>query len=79
MIEKLRCRCPLCGMIFDESKLNSSSPYKIQVFLQKFGGKVAGNEKGRGKAKGVIKYLNVTKDYPDIVKEIKKREKLMSD
>lgn len=77
MEEKLRYRCPLCGMIFDEGRLGRS--YKIKVFLQEFGGKVAGNIKGRGKAKGFIKYTDVTRSYPKIVSEIKAKAKRLTE
>ena len=84
MREKLRGRCPCCGMIADLSRFNSPTPYKIQIFLQKFGGKVfggkvPGDNKGRGKAKGFIKYTDVTKSRSDIVKEIKERVRLIDD
>jgi hypothetical protein len=73
MIEKTRWRCPCCGMIADKSRLDSPTPYKIQIFLQKFGGKVPGNNKGRGKAKGFMKYTDVTKSHSDIVLKIRER------
>jgi hypothetical protein len=65
-------------MIADIERLNSK-PYKIQIFVQEFGGKVPGEIKGRGKAKGYIKYIDVTKERKDIVKEIKERIRLLSD
>ena len=70
MIEKLRFRCPCCGMIADLDRLNTDQPYKIQIFSQKFGGKVAGDQKGRGKAKGLMKYTNITRLSVDVVREI---------
>ena len=79
MREKTRFRCPCCGMIADKSRLDSLTPYKIQIFLQKFGGKVPGDNKGRGKAKGFMKYTDVTKSRSDIVKEIKERVRLIND
>lgn len=75
MIEKIRFRCPCCGMIADLERIDRS-PYKIQVFSQKFGGKVAGDRKGRGKAKGFMKYTNITRSSVEIVDEI--REKIAS-
>jgi len=69
MIEKIRFRCPCCGMMADIDRIDRS-PYKIQVFSQKFGGKVAGSNKGRGKAKGLMKYTNITRVSVEIVHEI---------
>lgn len=77
MKEQIRCKCPLCGMMFNESHLNST-PYKIKVFIQQFGGKVAGNIKGRGKAKGFIKYTDVTKSHPEIIRKIREKIELMN-
>ena len=71
MIEKLRFRCPCCGMMADLDQLNTDQPYKIQIFSQKFGGKIAGNYKGRGKARGLMKYTNITRTSAKIVQEIK--------
>ncbi len=68
MIEKLRFKCPCCGMVSDVDRLGRT--YKIKVFIQKFGGKIAGNFKGRGKAKGFMKYVDVTKFRQDIVMKI---------
>jgi hypothetical protein len=34
--------------------------YKIEVFLQTFGGKIAGDRKGRGKAAGLMEYEDIT-------------------
>jgi len=69
MTEKLRFRCPCCGMMADLDRIDHP-PYKIQVFSQKFGGKVAGDRKGRGKAKGLMKYTNITRSNIEIVREI---------
>ena len=71
MIEKLRFKCPCCGQVADLDRLNQT--YRIKVFIQKLGGKVAGNNKGRGKAKGVMKYVDVTKSRQDIVGEIREK------
>lgn len=73
MIEKLRFRCPCCGMIADLDRVYQEHPYKIQVFSQKFGGKVAGNHNGRGKAKGLMKYTNITRLSVKQVTEIEER------
>ena len=70
MSEKLRFRCPCCGMMADLDRLDTDQPYKIQVFSQTFGGKVAGDRKGRGKAKGLMKYTNITRSSVDVVREI---------
>ncbi len=70
MIEKIRFRCPCCGLMADLDRLDRNQPYKIQVFSQKFGGKVAGDRKGRGKAKGLMKYTNITRMSVDVVREI---------
>ena len=74
-MEKLRFRCPCCGMMADVDRLNTDRPYKIQVFSQRFGGKVAGDRKGRGKAKGLMKYTNITRMSVDVVREIEERVK----
>ena len=71
MIEKLRFKCPVCGMCSDVDQLNRT--FNIKVWIQKFGGKVAGNFKGRGKAKGLMKYVDVTKSRGDIVEEIREK------
>lgn len=69
MIGKIRFRCPCCGMIADLDRIDQA-PYKIQVFSQTFGGKIAGNNKGRGKAKGLMKYTNITRTSIDVIREI---------
>lgn len=70
MTERIRFRCPCCGMIANLDRIEQGQPYKIQVFSQKFGGKVAGDLKGRGKAKGLMKYTNITRSSVEIVREI---------
>jgi len=62
-------------MMADVDRLNTDRPYKIQVFSQRFGGKVAGDRKGRGKAKGLMKYTNITRMSVDVVREIEERVK----
>lgn len=68
MKEQIRCRCPLCGMVVYLRAFDTK--HKIQVFIQKVGGKIAGEEKGRGKAKGFIKFTDVTRLKQDVVKMI---------
>jgi len=70
MIEKIRFRCPCCGMIADLERIRQGQTFKIQVFSQTFGGKVAGDRKGRGKAKGLMKYTNITRTSAEEVREI---------
>ncbi len=69
-MEKIRFKCPCCGMVSDLDRINRAHPYKIQVFRQEFGGKVAGDHKGRGKAQGYMKYTNITRSSVDLVYEI---------
>ena len=73
MNEKIRFRCPCCGMMADLDRIERGGPYKIQVFSQTVGGKVAGDRKGRGKAKGLMKYTNITRSSIDVVREIEER------
>ncbi len=73
MIEKLRFKCPCCGMVSDVDRLKRK--WRIKVFIQRFGGKVTvgvgkHTVKGKGKAKGFMEYVDVTKSRPDIVGEI---------
>ena len=65
MIKRLRFRCPCCGMVSDVDRLSKS--YKVKIWLQKFGGKVAGETKGRGSAKGLMEYEDVTRSRQDII------------
>ncbi len=61
MVEKLRFRCPCCGLVADVDRL-SEGPYKVQAFLQSFGGKVSGmKHPGKGKAPGFMRYEDITK------------------
>ena len=70
MIEKKRFRCPCCGMVADLERLNTNQPYKIKVFLQRFGGKIAGENKGRGKARGLMTYSDITRSSKQEVAKI---------
>lgn len=67
----MRCRCPLCGMIVYPRAFDSK--HKIQVFIQKVGGKIPGDNKGRGKAKGLIKFTDVTRSHSDIILKIREK------
>lgn len=71
MKEQIRCRCPACGMVVYPHSFDTK--HKIQIFIQKVGGKIPGEEKGRGKAKGLIKFIDVTKSHPEIVEEIRNK------
>ena len=69
MPEKLRFRCPCCGMVADVSKLESSEPYPLEAFLEKYGGKRPltredrkarkGLRLGSGSAPGIIEYWDI--------------------
>lgn len=72
-MERIRCKCPVCGMVNGIENFKESKPYDIKVWVQEFGGKVAGETRGRGSAKGYMKYKNVTKGSQDIVRMIKTR------
>ncbi len=69
MANQIVCKCPLCGMVVLPQRMEDG-PYDIQVYLKQIGGKVKGDRKGRGKAKGFIKMELI--DAPDITKEVKK-------
>ncbi len=56
-------------MVGDLDRLRDE-PYRIRIFSQKFGGKVTGDIKGRGKAKGLMKYTDITRSSVDLVGEI---------
>jgi hypothetical protein len=58
-------------MVADLDRLNTDQPYKIKVFLQKFGGKVAGDNTGRGKARGLMTYKDITGSSQQEVAAIK--------
>ncbi len=75
MAEKLRFRCPCCGLVADVDRL-SEGPYKVQAFLQSFGGKVAGaKRKGQGKSPGFMTYQDITRTEQgkQIMAKVKKR------
>lgn len=71
MDERLRFKCPCCGMVAYVENLGKH--YKIKIFIQEVGGKIAGERKGRGRAKGLIKFIDVTKSRQDIVRIVKKK------
>jgi len=77
MIEKKRFRCPCCGMVADLDQLDSG-PYKIKVFLQRFGGKIAGENKGRGKARGLMTYDDITRSSKQEVSKIQEIIKMVA-
>jgi hypothetical protein len=64
MTQRIRVRCPHCGMMSDLEHFKDG-PYDVQVFLQTFGGKVPGDRKGKGSGKGsgagVMEYEEITK------------------
>lgn len=71
MDERVKFKCPCCGMV---SLIENLDKYhKIKVFIEEIGGKVAGEYKGRGKARGYVKFIDVTKSRPDIVMKIRER------
>jgi hypothetical protein len=70
MASKIRFKCPCCGMVSDIDRIHNRKPFKIQVFKQEFGGKIAGQNKGRGKAEGYMRYTNITRSSIDLVREI---------
>lgn len=73
MKEKLRARCPCCGMMADVDRFEGG-PHEVEVFIQRFGGKVGGSGAiGRGRAPGMMEYLDVTASSKDIVTMIKQR------
>jgi len=67
--ERLRFRCPCCGMIADVDRLNGEGPYELELFIQRFGGKVKLTEDEwkdrkdkpfrRGSARGFIEYEKI--------------------
>ncbi len=67
MAEKLRVKCPLCGMLSDLDHFLSVRSGKIRIYLQRFGGKVVGTTKGRGSARGFMEYEDVTKSNRELV------------
>jgi hypothetical protein len=69
MAEKIRFKCPCCGMVSDLDRLDDG-PYKIKVYRQEFGGKVPGERHGRGRARGLMKYTDITSSSVEIQREI---------
>lgn len=65
MIEKLYFRCPCCGMVSDIDRLDKH--HKIKIWNKKLGGKIPGDRKGRGKAKGLLEFKDVTRSHQDII------------
>jgi len=61
-------------MVSDLDRLGDG-PYKIRVYRQEFGGKVAGERKGRGRARGFMKYTDITPSNVEIVGEIEEMVK----
>jgi len=67
--ERLRFRCPCCGMIADVDRLNGEGPYELELFIQRFGGKVKLTDDERedrkykpfrrGSARGFIEYEKI--------------------
>ena len=43
--EKDRCRCPLCGLM-TEPELIETGPYELELYLQRFGGRMPGSTAG---------------------------------
>ncbi len=78
MKQRLRARCPICGMIADVERFEEKI-YPIQVFLQTFGGKIKANTviRGRGKSPGFIEYKEITSlpEAQKIVKTIRRKLK----
>lgn len=62
-------------MLADLDRLSTDRPYKIKVFSQKLGGKVAGQNKGRGKARGLMTYTDITRSSKQVVSEIQEMVK----
>jgi hypothetical protein len=44
MKERIRVRCPLCGMLPGIERLRVRSPYKFEIYLQRFGGRIRQEE-----------------------------------
>ena len=86
MKERLRFRCPCCGMIADVDRLHGEGPYELELFIQRFGGKVklTDDEKEdrrdrpfrRGSARGFIEYEKVEDGrFEELKTQIEKRIK----
>ena len=63
MTQRIRIRCPHCGLMSDPQRIKDG-PYNLQVYLQTFGGKISGESKGKGSGKGsapgVMEYEEIT-------------------
>lgn len=63
MAQRIRVRCSHCGMMTSPENIENG-PYPMEVFLQTFGGKVAGDPKGKGSGKGsapgMMEYKDIT-------------------
>ena len=82
MPEKIRVRCPFCGLtpFLDELAKTAEKPAEIRIFVLKFGGKKpAGTpaegdmpvKKGRGSAPGYMELLDVTESVPGEVEKMR--------
>lgn len=40
MMEKIRVRCPICGMLSELERVRKKPVYQIEVYLQRFGGRL---------------------------------------
>ena len=79
MAERLRVRCPVCGMhpfLEDLAKTAEEKPAEVKIFVLKFGGKMPVVENGeipvktgRGKAPGYMEMVEVTDQVPEEVKK----------
>jgi len=78
MKERIRVRCPLCGMLPGVERLKSKSTYGIEVYLQRFGGRIRQEEptliepkRGPKPRRGVgfMEYKKV--QDPRVLKEVK--------
>lgn len=80
MKETYRCRCPICGMMPEISRV-AGEPYKFKLFLQRFGGKAFGHKgknigRGKGSSPGFMKYEDITDIDKSLAGEVK--SKIMS-
>lgn len=76
MAEKLRIRCPCCGMMTDQDQMGRVEGEKaaVRVYLQKFGGKLPLNvplgpgykTSKRGGAPGYQEYIDITDTSSDL-------------
>ncbi len=84
-MERIRVRCPLCGMhpfLEDLEKAFQEKPAEVRIYVLKFGGKVPAEDtgqipikKGRGKAPGKMSMEDITELVPD---EVQKFDKLFT-